>query len=171
MRTLLFAIKFAALFAIFMGTFEAVRGSASERFVVETLILEPVTAAIHLINPQDQVRLVGRSIISTGSKLNVTRGCEGVEIFLLLCAAILAFPASWRARAEGLAWGFLLSYALSFARLIGLHFTLRYWPAAWESLHGFVFPLAPIFLIMLYFMNWTGRRGLPQSQPAVPHVA
>jgi exosortase family protein XrtM len=170
LRTLVFGIKFAAIFALLMGAFEASRGTAVERFLVEDFILKPTTALIRAIDPTDNVQLTGRTIRSSGSKLNVTRGCEGIEIFLLLAAAILAFPASWVARARGLGLGFVLAYALSVSRLIALHFTLRYQPTAWESLHGFVLPLGPIFLTMIYFMAWSGRQTAARRAGALSNV-
>jgi exosortase/archaeosortase family protein len=156
--TLAFGVKFAVIFALLTGAFEASRGSAVERFLVEDLILKPATAMISALDPHDTIQLTDRTISSPGSKLHVTRGCEGVEIFLLLAAATLAFPASWKARAWGLGIGFLLAYALSLSRLAALHFTLRYMPNAWESLHGFVLPLGPIVLTTMYFLAWTGRQ-------------
>lgn len=153
-----FALKFGVLFAVLMGAFEASRGTAVERFLVVDCILRPATALIRVVDYNDQVQLIGRTISSARSRLNVTRGCEGIEIFLLLAAAILSFPARWSSRAWGLAAGLLLAYVLSLSRLLALHFTLRYLPGGWESLHGFVLPLAPILLTMMYFMSWTGRQ-------------
>lgn len=155
--TLAFALKFIVYFALMMGAFEASRGTSAERFLVEDCILRPTTALIRIIAPQEQIELVGRTIVSPHSKLHVTRGCEGVEIFFILVAGILAFPANRRAKVQGLAIGFVLAYLLSITRLIALHFTLRYTPDAWEALHGLVLPLGPIILVTLYFMHWSAR--------------
>ena len=150
-----FALKFIVCFAVLFGAFEASRGMAFERFVVEDLILVPTTALINATSPHEHVELAGRTISSPSSKLRVTRGCEGVEMFLLLAAGIMAFPASFKRRALGLLLGSVLAYLLSAIRLLALHYTLRYSPAAWEALHGLVLPLAPIILIALYFMRWS----------------
>ena len=153
--TLAFALKFIVWFAVLMGAFEASRGTAVERFLVEDCILKPTIGLIHVVTPREPIQLVGRTISSPTSHLRITRGCEGVEIFLLLVAAIAAFPSSWKAKAQGLVIGCVVSYLLSVARLIALHFTLRYSPAAWEALHGLILPLGPIVLITLYFIHWT----------------
>lgn len=155
-----FALKFMLLFGLLMGTFEASRGSAAERFVVEGVILTPTVALINATAPAEHVSLVERTISSPYARLRVTRGCEGIEMFLMLAAAIIAFPASARERARGLLLGSLLAYGLSVARLLALFFILRFSPRAWEALHGLVLPLAPIFLIGLYFLRWT-RVALP----------
>jgi exosortase/archaeosortase family protein len=76
-------------------------------------------------------------------------------MFLLLAAGIGAFPASWKRRAQGLLIGTIVAYALSVARLMALHYILRYSPSAWEALHGLVLPLGPIILMALFFMHWS----------------
>jgi exosortase family protein XrtM len=154
---LAFALKFILYFALLYGAFEASRGSAFERFVVEDVILVPTTALINAATPEEHATLIGRVISSPGSHLNVTRGCEGIEMFLLLVAGIGAFPASWKRRVQGLLFGSVVAYALSVARLMALHYILRYSPSAWEALHGLVLPLAPIIVMALFFMRWSAR--------------
>jgi exosortase family protein XrtM len=155
-----FALRFLVFFAVLMGAFEASRGTAAERFLVVDCILGPTAGLIQAAAPHEQVTLVGRTLSSPGSKLRVTRGCEGVEIFLLLLAAILAYPARWQAKLRGLGIGCVLAYLLSVSRLVALHFTLRYAPTAWEALHGLVLPLGPIIAMTLYFMYWSARSGV-----------
>jgi exosortase/archaeosortase family protein len=67
-------------------------------------------------------------------------------MLLLLIAGIMAFPATKQQRAWGLGIGFLVVYVLTIARLVLLHFTLRYSPRAWEMLHGLILPLGPVLL-------------------------
>ena len=153
----LFALKFMCIFVLLMGLFEASRGSAPERFLVEDVILKPAAALIQTLAPGEQIVLVGRNIESPTSNLHVARGCEGVEIFLILAAGVLAFPAGWNARLQGLGIGFVFAYVLSIARLAALHFILRHDQNAWEALHGLVLPLGPIVLISLYFLFWSDR--------------
>jgi exosortase family protein XrtM len=159
-----FALAFAALATLLIGGFEALRGSAVERLVVETLILKPTTALINVLTPSEPAQLIGRKLVSArGTTLNVTRGCEGIEMFLLLSAALLAFPASRRQRLQGLLWGSLIAYALSVTRLLLLHYTLAYSPALWEALHGLILPLGPIAMLALYFAHWSaGSRAAPR---------
>jgi exosortase/archaeosortase family protein len=156
-KPLIFAAKFIACFIGLMAAFEASRGSAFERFVVEDLILVPTTALINTLTPAEHATLVGRVISSPASHLNVTRGCEGVEMFLLLASAIVAFPAAWRPRLKGLLLGFALAYLLSVLRLLALHYILHYSPSAWEALHGLVLPLGPILLMGWFFMRWSAH--------------
>jgi len=162
-----FALRFIVAFAVLFGAFEASRGTAFERFVVEDLILAPTTALIDTVTPNEHAQLHGRVIASSGSNLNVTRGCEGIEMFLLLVAGILAFPSHWKKRAQGLLIGSILAYLLSIVRLMALHYILSYSPRAWEALHGLVLPLAPILVISLYFFKWSERAATTPPRSAV----
>jgi exosortase family protein XrtM len=169
--TLRFALTFIVVFGALFGGFEASRGSAFERFVVEDLILMPTTALINVVTPDEHAEVTsGRVIASPGANLHVTRGCEGVEMFLMLVAGIVAFPASVRRRAQGLLLGCLRAYTLSVARLMALHYILHYSPDAWEALHGLVLPLGPIILMALFFMDWSGRAARPDSAPGAHAV-
>jgi exosortase family protein XrtM len=154
-----------------MGSFEASRGTAFERFIVEDLILLPTKSLINTLTPQEHVALVGRAVVSPGANLRVTRGCEGVEMFLMLAAGILAFPATFKQRVRGLLLGSLLAYALSVGRLMSLHYVLRYSPNAWEALHGLVLPLGPIILMALFFMRWSAASAAALPPDPRPHAA
>jgi exosortase family protein XrtM len=160
-----FVLKFVLGFALLVTVFEASRGSHFERFVVERLILTPTAMVINLVTPTDQVEPVGRTLVSPGrSRLHVVRGCEGIEMLLLLAAAIAAIPASFRHRLQGLLLGAALAYALSVGRLVALHYVLQYQPGAWEAMHGLILPVAPILVLALFFTGWL------QAAPSASNV-
>jgi exosortase family protein XrtM len=172
-NTLGFGLRFALFFALLMTAFEASRGTAFERFFVVDLILKPTAQMINVVTPGDHVVLADRSLVSAqGSKLNIMRGCEGIELFLLLISAIAAFRASLGYRLRGLLLGFALAYALSVGRIMALHYVLQYWPEAWESAHGIVLTLGPILVMTLFFLRWTaldGRGGVARISQE-PHA-
>lgn len=152
-----FALRFFVLFALLMGALEAARDTPAERAVVQGALLRPTVALIGVLTPDEPVALDGRTIVTPGSRLNVIRGCEGTETLLLGISAVLAYPAPARRRWRGLLVISTLGYGLSIARLVALHYTLRYLPGAWEALHGSVLPLLPIVGIGTYFLYWSAR--------------
>jgi exosortase family protein XrtM len=163
-----FALRFLVIFAVLAGGFEAARGTAFERLAVEGLILKPTASFINIVAGSEPTLLQGRTLISGTAQLHVTRGCEGIEMFLLLAAAILAYPASGGRRARGMLLGFGLAFILSVLRLTALDFTLRYAPGAWEALHGLVLPLAAVLVMALYFALWTS--SIRDAAPLPPQV-
>ena len=167
-----FGLRFLILFAALTAAFEASRGTTLERVLVEDMILSPTVRMINLVTPNEHATLVGRRILAPGSAgLHVTRGCEGIELFLMLVAAIGAFPASLGRRAEGLWLGALLAYLLSVMRLMALHYALHYSPGAWEALHGLVLPLAPVVLMALFFLHWSSAAAVEPSAKPAKHAA
>jgi len=167
-----FGVRFLIVFALLVAAFEASRGTALERFVVEDAILVPTVYLINAVMPDDHAALVGRTIRSPGGAgLHVTRGCEGIELFLMLVAAVAAFPAILVRRLWGLMLGSLLAYVLSVSRLMALYYTLRYQPGAWEALHGLILPLGPVVLMALFFLRWTSASTSPELARSEPHAA
>jgi exosortase/archaeosortase family protein len=167
-----FGMTLLVYFSLLMGGFEATRGTAFERFAVETAILEPTVVLIDAVTPKEHVRLVGRTLVSPeGTNLRVTRGCEGIEMFLMLAAGILAFPASLKSRVRGFIGGTPLAYVLSVGRLMALHYILRYCPSLWRSLHGFILPLAPLVLMAVYFLAWSSYAAAQSTTRCATHAA
>jgi exosortase family protein XrtM len=161
-----FVFLFAGLFVLEFAAFEASRGSYIEKIVIDDLALTPTAALINWFAPAEAVRVEGRTLTTSNSALRITRGCEGVEMLLLLTAGILAFPASMRHRARGFCIGLVIVYAVTITRLVLLHFALRYSPRAWDMLHGLVLPLGPVLLIALYFLHWSAAGAQVQRTRA-----
>jgi exosortase/archaeosortase family protein len=161
-----FVLVFLVCFAGLTAAFEATRGSAFERFVIEGLVLTPTAFLINTVTPGEHLELRGRTLHSAGSELHVTRGCEGVELILLLLSGIGAFPATLGQRCRGVLWGGALAYALAVTRLMVLHYTLRYTPTLWEPLHGLVMSLVPVMLLAVFFFYWSGSNRA--AKPALP---
>src|SRR3954463_14692199 len=71
-------------------------------------VIEPFTGAIARASGAT-LNLLGQHVTRDGTVLrsprfgvNIRNGCNGVEAMVILLAAIVAFPASWRARLIGL---------------------------------------------------------------------
>ena len=165
-----FGIRFALGFFVLAAGFEAARGTAFERLVIEDGVLVPTARVVNAISPGAILMRSPRVIVSGNARLHVTRGCEGIEMLLLLAAAIVAYPASLRRRSCGLLVGSVLVFVLSIARLTGLVFTLRYWPGGWEAMHGLLMPVVPVIAIAAYFLHWstsgTGSRSIGRPDAA-----
>jgi exosortase/archaeosortase family protein len=90
-------------------------------------------------------------------------GCEGTELFVLLIAGVLAFPASWPAKLRGLALGLTLAFALNQLRVIGLYAVVRDHASAFDLVHGFVAPTALVVALGAYFWSWSGRAAAREA--------
>ena len=161
-----FALRFLVGFVLLVGSFEAVRGTGLERFLVEDLVIRPAAAVIHTLTPGEGVSVQGRTLASPRASLLVTRGCEGVEIVALLIAAIVAYPVSTKQKLLGALAGLMLAYVLSVGRLVALYYAFEYHPESWETVHGAIAPLVPVILVGLFYSRWTNWASATRSREA-----
>lgn len=134
-------------------------------------VIEPYTAVLAsgtgaILNLMGQNVTVSNTLVSgPGFAMNIYNGCNAIEAMLILLAAIVAYPASMRARGIGLLGGMLLIQALNFVRLVSLYLIGRYWPAAFETAHVTVWQVVIILFALAIFVYWS-RRFAPQLEHA-----
>jgi exosortase family protein XrtM len=145
--------------AIFVAAFTVLQLAAvmSRYYVADALVARPAQVTLGIVYPDDGVRVRDNRIESRRVRLNILPGCEGTELFVLLISAVLAFPASWRAKARGLAAGLTLAFALNQLRVVWLYAVVRDQPGAFELVHGFIAPTALVVALGAYFWLWSGR--------------
>jgi len=159
-------IRFVLLFAALFGSLQLalVRTQAP---VADWLVAAPTGWALAHALPDDRVAVKAHEVHSARVRLNILPGCEGTELFFLLIAGVLAFPASWRAKLAGLALGLPLVFTLNVVRVAALYVTVRDFPAQFELMHGYVAPTAFVALLGVFFLVWTAHtaRDVNTSSP------
>ncbi|HSR69426.1 MAG TPA: exosortase H [Acidobacteriota bacterium] len=124
-----------------------------------TQFITAVSANILVAGGYDDLDWQG-TIIRTGRfAVDIRRGCDGVVATILLIAACLAFPASWKQRLIGTGLGFLLIFLLNQVRIVVL-FVLGDQGAMnlFEFVHTYVAQFAVIALTMVFWVYWAGRQ-------------
>lgn len=160
-------IRFFAVFvALQAGLFAAeLTPWAQEYFVIPwTNTLASISAWL--------VTLVDPGVVATGKVLQSTRngfavsieaGCNGVEATIVLVAAILAFPASWKRRLAGLAVGIVAVQGLNIVRVISLFYLGQWDLRVFEWAHLYVWQALIMLDVLVVWLVWV--RTLPS--PAV----
>jgi len=95
-----------------------------------------------------------REIRSAQFAVTVTNGCDGIELSLLLAAAIVVFPASARRKMAGLAAGLILIALLNYLRVVSLWLIGVHWRAGFDLVHYNLWPLLLICVVLLFFVSW-----------------
>lgn len=93
----------------------------------------------------------------SGFGVEMKDGCNGVTVTILLWAAVLAFPASWRMRSLGLAVGSLAIQVLNLVRFISLFYLGQYSTTWFEFAHGYLWEILLMLDTMVIFWLWVGR--------------
>lgn len=91
-------------------------------------------------------------------------GCNGINVTILLCSAVLAFPASWVARAKGLLIGILAIQSINLVRFITLFYILQYNRALFDFAHHYLWESLIMLDALVVFWLWAQR--VLRSSPA-----
>ncbi|MGA7991335.1 MAG: exosortase H [Thermoanaerobaculia bacterium] len=151
--------RFLTRFAVFLVGFYAlvaIRPVNDAAVLPFTGFLVKISAAI--------LRLIGEAVVTDGTVIrsplfavDVKNGCNGIEATLLLLAAMLAFPAPAKARASGVAIGFLAIQAVNFVRIVSLFWLGAHRRDVFDLFHAAIWQTLLILLAVGIFLAW-GRR-------------
>jgi exosortase H (IPTLxxWG-CTERM-specific) len=132
-------------------------------------VVEPFTGGIARVSGAT-LDLLGQDVrmqrtIIRGSRfaVNIRNGCNGVEAMLIFLAAVLAFPAPWRARLLGLAIGVAAIQAVNLVRVVALYLTGAYFPSWFDASHTVVWQTVVILFSVLLWILWANRLGSPRT--------
>jgi exosortase H (IPTLxxWG-CTERM-specific) len=153
----LFLLKFIAIILV---SYVAVALKPVDRAVV-TPFSKGVTAASGvLLNAMgDKVDRQGTILRSATFAVDVKNGCNGLEAILLLVAAILAFPAPWKAKLVGIAAGIALIEGINLVRVASLYILGRDYPHLFETFHVTIWQGLIFLLTIGMFGYWSSRFG------------
>ena len=130
---------------------------------VNDAVVVPFTSAIARVSGAllgavgEKVTVAGTEIRSGAFAVQIENGCNGVEAALLFGSAVLAFPASWKRRAAGLAAGFAVIQALNLVRVVSLFWIGAHRPALFDSSHTVIWQSAVVLASVLLFLFWASR--------------
>lgn len=102
---------------------------------------------------------------ANGFAITIESGCNGVEATLVLVAALLGFPMSWRARVLGMLVGFTTVQALNIGRIVSLYFLGKWDADAFRWAHLYVWPTLIMLdvLIIWLLLGKIGRRPMASA--------
>jgi exosortase H (IPTLxxWG-CTERM-specific) len=152
-----FAIVLVALFSLEM------LNPVQEHLVVPfTTMLAKISAA--LISPFDNGVIAYGKVLQfkdTGFAVSIEAGCNGVEATIVLIAAVVAYPASWKARISAIALGFLAIQILNIARIISL-FYLGDWDIdIFSWVHLYLWPsliMLDVLVVFIVYLRYLSRK-------------
>ncbi len=114
------------------------------------------------------LRLLGQPVILEGTVIrgprfavNIENGCNGVETVVIFLAAVLAFPARWRARLAGLVLGIVAIQLINLVRVVALYLTGAYLPSFFDTSHTVIWQTLVILSGLALFVVWASRVGGP----------
>ncbi|HEX5855557.1 MAG TPA: exosortase H [Thermoanaerobaculia bacterium] len=154
--------RFLARFVVALGAFYLLVAiqPVNDRVVVPfTELLVRVSTALLAVLGERTVSF-GTVIQSPAFAVDVKNGCNGIEAALLLVAAMLAFPASPKRRAQGIAAGLAVIQGVNLLRIVSLFWLGVHHRVAFELFHAAVWQTALILLAVGIFLAWSRRANV-----------
>ena len=160
---LLFLTRFILLFVALM-TIHFFTRLYTAYFLITKLNAGVSSQLINRVTPAEHTVVDGQVIRSGAFSLTVARGCDGMDGILLVTAALLAFPMPWKRKWAGVGIGILLLYAMNLVRIVSLYYITKYRPDWFDLAHIYVWQTLTIFIGVIYFVWWTGRKTAVSDQ-------
>jgi len=86
--------------------------------------------------------------------ISIEAGCNGVEASIVLIAAMLAFPASLKAKAIGIFIGFMAVQFMNLLRIISLFYIGQWNQAVFEWAHLYIWQVLIMLDVLVVFLIW-----------------
>ena len=156
--------RFFILFVVILATLFAAELTAP----VQSAVVVPWTQALVRISAglitffDPHVAVSGNILQSTTNSfaISVRAGCNGVEAAMILIAAMLAFPASWKHRAIGIIAGLFAVQLLNIVRVISLFYLGQWNMTVFDWAHSYLWPALIMLDVLIVWMIWI--RTLPR---------
>jgi exosortase/archaeosortase family protein len=162
--------SFLGLFAVWtVGGHVLLGVPGVERLVVDRWVDGNVALARQLAQAAGlQAASQGKELTAHGATLTVNQGCDGTTALLIVAAAMLAFPASWAARALGVVAGALGVFAVNAVRLASLLWVTVHWPDRLDLFHVDIWQPAMVLVSFGLFGVWSALAGTGRARPPSP---
>lgn len=160
--------RFVSLFLLILValfTVEMLMPVQEHVIVPFTEMLARLSAAI--ITPFDSSVLAYGKVLQfkdTGFAVSIEAGCNGVEATIVLVAAVIAFPASWRSRLIAIALGFLAVQVMNIARIISLFYLGNWNMEFFTWIHLYLWPaliMLDVLIVFVVYLRYLSNTAQP----------
>ena len=131
--------------------------SVNDNFVEPFTGLVAKASGVTLNLIGQDIRMHGTAISNRRFGVNIKNGCNGLETMVIFLAAVLAFPASWKARFAGLIFGAITIQGINLVRVVALFLTGAYYPKFFDSSHTVVWQTIVILFGVVMWILWAQR--------------
>jgi len=90
----------------------------------------------------------------SGFGVAIQPGCNGIEAIIVLIAAMVAYPASIKAKINGIFFGFIAVQLLNVLRIISLFYLGQWNQTAFDWAHQYVWQALIMLDVLIVFVLW-----------------
>jgi exosortase H (IPTLxxWG-CTERM-specific) len=125
----------------------------------------------HLIDPSVIAHDRVLQSPKTGFGVSIEAGCNGVEATIVLIAAMLAFPSSWKMKLWGIGLGFVAVQGVNLIRIVSLFFIGQWSFKVFEFAHLYMWQaliMLDVLVVWLLWMRYVAKHDARPKPPAPP---
>ena len=178
--TIMFLLKFgltygilSALYGWYLHPFEAVSPPAPDGVTIEvrrhTVWILDVLGYEAAMRPHTDEASVLVSVDGIDA-VRIFQGCNGMSMFILFAAFIIAFTGTWRRTLWFIPAGLVFIHGSNLARLVALSLISLHYPQHMYFFHKYGFTIIIYVSVFLLWVLWVGKvhrpRALPQAAAA-----
>lgn len=149
-------LRFVLLFVVLMAGFYVATSMSWYRHGVFPMYLNlnANVSAMTLRWLGEDARALDVNVRSPRMALSIRAGCDAIEPTMMFTAAILAFPAAWKAKLIGVLIGTPLLLLLNLLRILSLYYIGIHAPNWFETAHVDVWQPAYILIALFGWIAW-----------------
>jgi exosortase/archaeosortase family protein len=160
------AMWFVALFILLTGAQTAC--FYWQQNIFRTLVLTPVSRIsywiIDLLLPAVSLLPANTwyDLYLPGQVLRINFGCTGIFALFILIAAVLAYPAGWKAKLRGFCWMIPVFYLYSILRIVIMGLVGAAAPDSLDFVHSYLMEIVNIGVMLGIYVWWVERQQRPK---------
>lgn len=161
-----FWVLLVLLFLLQQRVYLATR-SHTQHFINQRMNAVPSAWLINHLEPgSDVVAREGR-LVGPDTEVDISKGCEGVEVMFMVVAAMLVYPMRWSFRLAGVVVGCLYVYLANLVRIVSLYLIRAHCPQWFDLAHLTLWQTLLIIVTILFFAGWIRleERGASTAAP------
>ncbi len=147
-------LAFVVLFGLMYWGLASFWSEGVSHWVIDVATVEPAAWLARTVTGNAGIVASGSHLRAPDGAINVLYGCEGTDVLMLLVAAMLVAPGSWRKRLLGLLAGSALVFFVNQLRVLALFFAFRQYPDWFGAIHGLLGPMLVIVAVTAFFYVW-----------------
>ena len=128
-----------------------------------TAFVARISGAVLSVLGED-ITVVGCKLSSPRFAVTIYNGCNGLITSLIFASGVLAFPASWRAKAAGVVGGLLAIQVINQVRIVSLFYIGVFLPEYFDESHILIWQSLVILAGVGLWIAWarlaTAERGV-----------
>jgi len=148
--------RFVVLFVVLLvGLFSLELWNPVQEHAIQPFTRGLATVSAALVTPfDDSVVAQGKVLrfLDSGFAVSIESGCNGVEAMIVLLAALLAYPASWRARGLAIVSGFFAIQVLNLSRIVSLLYLGNWNLTIFSWVHLYLWPVLIMLDVLVVFL-------------------